>query len=391
MNQPSVCIVGAGAIGLASAVALSDRGVTNVKILERQHPAAGSTGLSVGVIETQYLDPLDVELRVVSMRRFSKLEIENGLEIKRIGYLRLGHDDASRELFRSSVEIQGALGVDDACVLEPSSIAKLVPDLDLSDITSGLYGSSDGVIDGYQYCSILSEMAIDAGVDLLQRTALLASTPIKAGGHLLHTTAGDIVCDVVVNAAGPWSGDVARALGVEMPLCPQRHQAVVVELSRRLPYTMPMVMDYAPRSGDVGLYFRQEGKQQLIAGLHSEEVINDVDDPNTFRRDVDEDFVEKVASKLASRLPRLADSGFSGGWAGLYPVSPDGRPIVGPAVGSDSVVLAGGAGGSGIQISPAVGELVADWITGGTGKTISGADALSPRRESLYRAGVVHD
>jgi len=81
----SVCVVGAGAVGLASALALARRGASAVRVIEAHHPASGSSGLSVGIVETQYLDPLDIELRVVSMRIFDRLEHEHGLRIVRNG------------------------------------------------------------------------------------------------------------------------------------------------------------------------------------------------------------------------------------------------------------------------------------------------------------------
>ncbi len=81
-------------------------------MIDARHVAAGSSGLSVGIVETQYLERLDIELRVRAMRTFAWLEREHGLRVVRNGYLRLGHSaDASRLAFERSVEIQRELGV----------------------------------------------------------------------------------------------------------------------------------------------------------------------------------------------------------------------------------------------------------------------------------------
>ena len=72
-STPSVVVVGAGALGLCTAYHLADRGV-DVTVIERDHVAGASSGLSVGIIETQYLDPLAIEIRVESMRFFTELE-----------------------------------------------------------------------------------------------------------------------------------------------------------------------------------------------------------------------------------------------------------------------------------------------------------------------------
>src|SRR6266542_870048 len=97
MSGLPVAVVGAGALALCTAFELTELGVTDVVVLDRGQVASASSGLSVGIIETQYLEPLAIELRVHSMRFFARLEADAGLEITRNGYLRLGHsaDDLS--------------------------------------------------------------------------------------------------------------------------------------------------------------------------------------------------------------------------------------------------------------------------------------------------------
>lgn len=379
---PSVCIVGAGAAGLCTAVQLARRGITDVTILETHHPAAGSSGLSVGVIETQYVAPLDIELRVRSMNFFNELEREHGLEIKRIGYLRLAHSSEDAEAFAASVDHQHALGVEDASLLDRDAVADLVPDMRVDDVHAGLWGPSDGFIDGHLYCSLLAEMAMSHGVRVLGRRQVVDASR-RDGRHVLRTPSDEYECDVVVNAAGPWAARVGELLGAEIQLAPQRHQAVVVHLPAPLPYEMPMVMDYTPHSGEMGLYFRHERPGQLIAGLHSEETVEEIGDPDRYARSADADFIEGVAQHLSGRLPGLQDAGLAHGWAGLYPVSPDGVPQVGPVGDDSTVIFAGGAGGSGIQLSPIIGEVAADWIAYGEPRWTGAATALSPRRPSL--------
>ena len=383
MSHPSVCIIGAGACGLATAVHLAERGITDVTVLEAEHPAAGSSGLSVGVIETQYVDPLDIALRVRAIRFFSELERDHGLDVNHIGYLRLSHDAETTRGFHESVRLQHELGVADAAVLDRQQMAELVPDMDVSDLEAGLWGPSDGFIDGHLYCSLLADLASARGVQVLGRHKLLGHRTTAGGGHVLETERGEHTCDLVVNAAGAWAPSVAAILGVSMPLSPQRHQAVVVHLPEPLPYTMPMVMDYTPHSGAAGVFFRHERPGQLIAGLHSEEAHEEVADPDVYARSADPDFIEGVAETLSKRLPTLTEAGLAHGWAGLYPVSSDGRPQVGPHDEAPTILAAGGAGGSGIQLSPVIAELVADWIEHGEPRAIAEARSLLPSRPPL--------
>lgn len=377
-DGPAVCVIGAGAVGLCAALALARRGAGEVSVLEARHPAAGSSGLSVGIVETQYLDPLDIELRVWSMRSFERLEHDCGLEIVRNGYLRLGHKQGDAEAFGRSVRLQRALGVQDAQVLEPAQIARLAPDVRTDDVTAGLYGPSDGFLDGHLYCGLLAELAQRAGVRLLGGWRLRGAWPRLAGGLCLETERGRLDCDLAVNAAGAWAGRVGELLGCPLELVPQRHQAVTVQLPRVLPYAMPSVTEYSPGSGQPGLYFRHEGPARMIAGLHMEEPAGEAADPDEYARGVDGSYLEAVAARLAQRLPSLADARLTGGWAGLYPTSPTGRPLVGPAAPGAPVIVAGGAGGSGIQLSPVLGELAADWALEGAPRAVAAARALTP-------------
>jgi sarcosine oxidase, subunit beta len=349
-----------------------------VRILEAGHVAAGSSGLSVGIVETQYLDPLDIELRARSMRMFEWLEREHGLRIVRNGYLRLGHDAHTLAAFERSVEIQRELGLRGASVLDRGQVARLVPDMSTDDVLAGLFGRSDGFLDGHLYCGLLAELAQAAGAKLLVGAELLEAERLDGGGLRLSTTAGSLDCEVVVNAAGPWAAKVARRLGCDLELLPQRHQACVVHLPRELGYTMPSVMDYMPGSGERGLYFRYEGADRLIAGLHGEEASESLADPDLYARRADGEFLEELARKLSSRLPGLADSTLAGGWAGLYPVSGTGRPLVGPLSSDAAVIVVGGAGGVGIQLSPVLGELGADWVLHGEPRAVAGAGQLAP-------------
>lgn len=385
-DRPDVCVIGAGAVGLATAHFLVEGGA-NVTVLEADHVASGSSGLSVGIIETQYMEPLDIALRVDGMAFFAKLEADHGLDVVRNGYLRLVRDEGSLAAAQRSVEIQHSLGVEDAVVLDRDEVQKLVPQMRCDDVVAGLFGPSDGYIDGHLYCNLLAEQLIGKGVELKVRQKVAG---IASRGHrrILSTVAGlEFECDLVVNAAGAWAPKVAELLGTKMPLEPQRHQAIVVDVGAKPGYVVPSVMDYIPHSGEIGLYFRHERDGHLIAGLHTEEVQNTLVNPDNYGRGVDHEFMELVASKLANRLPGFPDAGLGDGWAGIYPVSPDGVPQVGPTREDPSVIAAGGAGGSGIQLSPALGRVAAEWVLQGSAPGIEDADKMRPDRFSLEGVG----
>jgi sarcosine oxidase, subunit beta len=374
-----VVVVGAGALGLCAAWQLTERGVNDVIVIDRGPVAGASSGLSVGIIETQYLDPLAIEVRVDSMRSFADLERSGALHVTRNGYLRLGHSDADMEAFARSVELQRVLGVDDCRVLEAGELGRLIPHMHVDDVAGGLFGPSDGYIDGHLYCEALAAAITARGGRVLPDTELVGCDAGPGDGHRLRTTRGEIDCEIVVNAAGGWAGGVGDILGAPVEILPQRHQALQGRLAAPLDYVMPSVMDYVPSSGGFGVYIRDDGPGRFIAGLHTEEAIHDLVDPDEVGRDAPDEYVALVGERLAHRLPGLLDMRLGDVWAGIYPMRPDGRPVVGPHPGRESVVTVAGAGGSGLQSSPALGRLAAEWILDGRPVTIPAAVAFRPQ------------
>ena len=126
----------------------------------------------------------------------------------------------------------------------------------------------------------------------------------------------------------------------------------------------------------------------FLGGLHSEEAVHPVVDPDEWFEGVEQSYLEQVAELLPHRLPSLADIRLGRGWAGLYPVSPDGRPQVGPCPGDATVIAACGVGGYGIQVSPIVGRLAAEWVVFGEARSLAEAGELLPGRASLSKQSV---
>jgi sarcosine oxidase subunit beta len=292
------------------------------------------------------------------------------------------------ERFVQGAEVQRSMGVEDAEALDPAGVARVIPDLDVSGVTGGLWGPTDGYLDGPELCAAFQARGEALGVRLLQRAPLLEAR--REGEEIvLGIPDGDVRCDVVINAAGAWAGQAGDLLGAPVELVNERHSVCIGKLGRELGYTVPTVMDYRPGDAESGLYFRQEGASQLIAGLHSNTVaVADGEDPDDYSRAVDAGFLEQVAEALQDRLPGLAgDLGLREGWTGLYPYSLDNELMIGPAPEDERVVHALGGGGIGVSTSPAVGLIAAEWAVHGESRTIPDAVRYRPRPARLRRTG----
>jgi sarcosine oxidase, subunit beta len=361
-TAPDVIVIGGGVLGLSTALELLNLGVGHVRVIERKHPGEGSSGRSVGMVESQYFARADIEARVHGRRFYDRLASEHGLEFVACGYLRLGSSVGDVDAFERSRAIQLELGVTDAMVLTAAEIARRWPQIVTSDRIGGLFGASDGHIDGYQYCVLATRLITEKGGTVITNAELLGADVDASGRWRLDTSKGPMDADVVVNAAGPWAARVGEILGAPVPLHPQLHGAVTVDLRKPMDPLLPFVMDYVPDSGTDGVYFRSERPDQLIAGLHTDEGVHESVSPDLPLRRVGERDIERVSLLMAERLHIVDDLSVSGSWQGIYPMSPDHRPIVGRHPDQSSVVCALGAGGSGIQLAPAVGLVAAESV-----------------------------
>ena len=376
-TAPQVVVIGAGTLGLCTAVNLVEQGA-GVTVLETNTIASGSSGRSVGVVGTQLTDPLDLLLREHALRQFRNWE-SLGLEFNHIGYLRLARTEAQMELFERSAGLRAGAGFRSRLV-QAESLRELVPHLNTAGLAGGIFGPDDGYIDPHALCTMLSALLRDHGGEVRQYCRL-EGVIRRSGGYRLETTKGTLDCDIVVNAAGGWAPQVSAMFGQNLCVGPERHEAASILLDRALDYTMPMVMDLVNGEGS-GLNFRHDRPGEMIAEIHHV-AAGPPENPDTYNDRYDEASKVYLAELLLERLPGLPGARLGRGWAGLYPMTADQRPLVGP-VGPDelSFVSAAGAGGYGIQLAPVIGQVAADWALHGGPVSAPGTEVLLPPPES---------
>jgi sarcosine oxidase, subunit beta len=370
---PHVVVIGAGTLGMCSAINLIEKGA-RVTVLEAQSIASGSSGRSVGVVGTQFTDPFDILLRVHALRQFRHWE-SLGLGFNHIGYLRLARTSEQMELFAGSVRMQEEAGFRSR-LYRASELRELVPHISLEGLEGGIFGPDDGFLDPHEMCHFIADMVRAQGGEIRQFCKLLGIKR-RSGGYKLETGRGGIDCDVVINAAGAWASGVAALFGQTLHVCPERHEAAMIHLDQPLDYTMPMVMDLVNGQG-TGLNFRHEKPSQLIAEIHKVSPA-EVQDPDNYNDQCNEDSKANLAELLLERVPDLPGAHLGRGWAGLYPMTADHRPFIGFADPSEpTLVTAAGACGYGIQLAPVIGQIAADWALHGAPASAPGTEVLSP-------------
>jgi sarcosine oxidase, subunit beta len=374
--RAEVVVVGGGVIGAACLYALAQRGVNDVILLEQQQLAFGSSGASAAVIETQYLDENMIALTNYGHRLCSDLERDHGLAFHHNGYLRLAKRDRDLALYHESVKIQADLGITGSRVLAPAEIEEVIPGLRTHDIRGALWGPNDGYIDAVRYCEILVSLAREQGAHFLRgRLSAIDVTGGAVSGIQLED-GRTIACSTLVNAAGAWARQVGRMAGLEIPVDGYRRQILILEPAQPFSRSVPFVIEYVPGEAAPGLYFRGDGPGRLIAGLHREGHGDDEtpENPDRFSRGIDWEYAAQLREQLVARYPAAESLTHDRGWAGLYPLTPDTKFIIGPAETVKGFHNAVGGGGVGVQTSAGIGAITADLILHGTTEVVPHPD-----------------
>ncbi|MCH8274853.1 MAG: FAD-binding oxidoreductase [Armatimonadetes bacterium] len=392
MTRYDVAIIGGGVIGWSCAYHLVKRKPgLRVAVLERCASCGrGSTGRAAGGVRAQFGTAVNVQLSLASIRAFERFQDEVGAEVefRQAGYLFVTATEKGAEHLRRVVPMQQELGVPVEC-LDGPGIHDRASYLYADDLLSGAFSPADGYLDPHAVCAGYEGAARRLGVVPLYSTEVasldddgaLVVAPAETGNRESPSPAargsvgeGVVRANEIVVASGHWSGDLARRLGLELPIEQEIHYLAVTEPFEGLPDLVPMVVDL-----DTGFHFRREGAGLLVGckfrsvggrftggsvpgspvGAAASSALDLRADPP-----FDNAFLERLAEVGPPRLPLLSEARFDTrkGWAGYYAETPDGHAIIG-RIGD--FIIATGFGGHGVMHSPAAGQAVAEIILDG--------------------------
>ncbi|HYU11433.1 MAG TPA: FAD-binding oxidoreductase [Stellaceae bacterium] len=353
-----IVIIGGGIIGSAIAAFLGERQAAEGVLIVERDPTycRASSALSTSSIRQQFSVPINVALSQAGIAFLRGVASEVGLVEP--GYLYLASGEGRAALARQHA-VQRRCGAPVA-LLAPVELKRRFPWLDTAGLALGSLGlGGEGWFDGYGLLQLLRRRAQTAGARYVTDEAIGLDLQ---GGRIVTVRlakGGPLLCDLVVNAAGPWAAAVAGWAGIDLPVRPRRRSVYVVDCRER-PAGFPLTID------PCGLWFRPEGAY-TICGMPAADGV-DPDEPSL---EVEYDrFDAAVWPALARRVPAFAAVKLVGGWAGYYDYNTfDQNGIVGTARRLDNLVLANGFSGHGLQQAPAVGRGVAEWIA--TGRYVS--------------------
>jgi sarcosine oxidase, subunit beta len=166
------------------------------------------------------------------------------------------------------------------------------------------------------------------------------------------TEDGGVAAGAVVNAAGAWARDLAELNGLHLPISPRKRQVFVLAPPNDVPPDSAFIME---EEDDFYCKMRAEGLI-MVCGQPAGETLD---------ASVEWGYLDAALSRTERRIPSARSSAVVGAWAGIRPISPDGRPFLGAVPDLEGYYVAGGFGGQGFTQGPLGGRLIAELITTG--------------------------
>ena len=392
-----VAVIGGGAVGAATALALAERGVSvvllergpelasgcsagNAGIVGASHvlPLAGPDALRDGVRWLRHPDsPFAIRPRpgvVPWLTRFcaasSPRQVERARRVLRSLAIESAqmHADLAAQGLETGYQRRGLLNVYSterafadatraatadradglrARVLDADAVAEEWPRITGDPVGAVLY-EDEAHCNPTSFVRSVGAEAGARGAAIMTGVEVLALRQGKSGGVSLWTTAGEVRAEQVVLAAGAWSPQLAADLPVRLPI--EGGKGYHVEV------------DAAPDDPELPIWFQEHrvvvtplpGRLRLAGTLELAGIDERVDP----RR------VDAVVGAARRGLAGIDQRRVQHVWRGLRPCTPDGLPIVGRAPSVPNLILATGHGMWGLQLAPLTGRLIADIVAG---------------------------
>jgi sarcosine oxidase subunit beta len=361
MTTYDVLIIGAGSVGVPLSFYLADKGI-KVGVLEKNaYVGRGQNRAAIGGIRATHSDPAKIKICRESIEIIKNFEKEYGYDVGWIqgGYLFPVYEEIDEISLKELLKFQKKfdLNID---WIKPDDIQKIAPGITTDGLRGGTYSPGDGSANPLEVAGAFYMLAKSKGVVFHFNEEVIS---IDINGNRINdvfTNINAYSTDIIVNAAGADAREIGKLLGLNLPVFPESHEAGITEPVKR--FFEPMIVDIRDDESSANYYFYQNADGQIVFCITPEPSIPGKDIDNT------SEFLPLVTKRMLNLYPRLRNIRVRRTWRGLYPMTPDGFPIIGFANEVENFLLAIGMCGQGFMIGPGLGKILAEIITEGTDK-----------------------
>lgn len=356
MVEYDAIIIGAGSVGVPSALAMAREGLKILVLDKLPSPCQADNKHAIGGIRATHTERSKIWLCQRSIDIFSTWEEEHGDDIwwEQGGYCFVSHTKEHERLLKQNVQLQKSHGLKIDYV-DSEAIKELIPGINEKELLGGTYSPEDGNCSPLLSLHAFYRQSRDFGAEYRFNEKvteiLIDNSKIKG----VKSTKGEYKSEFVINAAGGNAKEIGNMADIDLPVEPESHEAGITEPVKK--FFNPMVVDIRPAQdakfgNSKNYYFYQNKEGKVIFCLTPDPSIKGMDRQET------SSFLPQISKRMIDLLPRLRNIKVRRTWRGLYPMTPDGNPILGETERLEGFLLAIGMCGQGFMLGPAVGELM---------------------------------
>lgn len=357
MPNYDIIIAGGGSIGVPLAMFLSEKKF-KVLVIEKKHsPGQGQNKCAIGGIRATHSDGSKIKTCLKSLEIFSSWREKNGDDIGWVkgGYLFPVYREKEEKVLKELLKIQKTFGLNIDWV-GPEKVCSLVRGIKKDGLIGGTYSPDDGSASPLLSINAFYRKAVKNGASFLFNEQI-GELSRKDGVFRVKTSGGEYFSKFLVNAAGAHAKEISLMLGVDIPVKPDCHEAGITEPVES--FAEPMVVDIREGERSKNYYFYQNFEGQIIFCLTPSPQVWGYD-----RRSTSE-FLPEISRRMLNLAPVLKNIRVRRVWRGLYPMTPDGFPIVEFDAGAiEGYVIAAGMCGQGFMLGPGLGWTMSEIFAG---------------------------
>lgn len=346
-----IIVIGAGSVGTPAAYYLAKAGLKVLVLESVPSVGQGSNKRAIGGIRATHSDPAKIMLCNRALEIFSTFKETFGIDIEwdQCGYSYVAYTPREEKILKDLLPIHSKAGIKNGWY-DKDDYLKIIPDLNPEGLIGGTFSPDDGsaspLLTNHAYYTLAVSLGADFRFNEPVRSMSLSNNKINS----VTTDLGTYSAGIILNASGAWAEEIGKMAGVDLPVKPDSHEAAITEAVAR--FLGPMVVDIRPAPGSANYYFYQHITGQIIFCI--------TPSPNAWGLNVNEtsEFLPMVSQRMVQIMPRLANIRVRRTWRGLYPMTPDGFPIIGWCPQVENFLLGVGFCGQGFMLGPSSGELL---------------------------------